>query len=95
MSVHIVSKNLYYRIFATLMVLTMITIGVAFINLGRLNTIIALSIAVSKATLVILYFMHVRYSPRLIWVVVVAGLFWLGIMIALTLGDYLTRGWLI
>ena len=94
MSEHIVPKKIYYAIFATLMVLTGVTIAVAFLDLGPFNNIVAMSIAVFKATLVVLYFMHVRYSNRLTWVVVVAGFFWLGIMIALTFSDYLTRGWL-
>jgi len=94
MSEHVVSKKIYYSIFATLMVLTAVTVAVAFVNLGPFNNVVALSIAVFKATLVVLYFMHVRYSTRLTWVFVVAGFFWLGIMIALTLSDYWTRGWL-
>jgi len=94
MSEHIVSKKIYYSIFATLMVLTGVTIAVAFIDLGRLNTVVALTIAIFKATLVVLYFMHVRYSSRLTWVFVGAGFFWLAILVVLTLGDYATRGWL-
>jgi cytochrome c oxidase subunit 4 len=70
----------------------------AFIDLDHLlfpgaNTVVALTIAVIKATLVVLYFMHVRYSARLIWVVVVAGFFWLGILFVLTMSDYLSRPW--
>jgi cytochrome c oxidase subunit 4 len=61
---------------------------------GQLNVIIALTIAVIKATLVVLYFMHVRYSSRLIWVVFASALFWLAILFALTFSDYLTRCWL-
>jgi cytochrome c oxidase subunit 4 len=61
---------------------------------GSLNVIIALTIAVTKATLVVLYFMHVRYSSRLIWVVFTSALFWLGILFVFTLSDYWTRGWL-
>ncbi len=80
-------------IFGALMVLTILTVVVAKINLGHpFNDIVALTIAVSKALLVVLFFMHVRYSPRLTWVVVVAGFFWLGILIVLTLSDYMTRG---
>ncbi|MCA1573318.1 MAG: cytochrome C oxidase subunit IV family protein, partial [Acidobacteria bacterium] len=59
-----------------------------------LNVIVAMTIAVVKATLVVLYFMHVRYSARLIWVVVASALFWMGILFALTFSDYWTRGWL-
>lgn len=92
MSEHIVSKNIYFAIFGVLMIGTALTVAAAFVDMGSgLNTVVALTIAVVKATLVILYFMHVRYSSRLIWVVVAAGFFWLGIMFALTMGDYLTR----
>lgn len=94
MSEHVVPKKIYYLIFATLMVLTGVTIAVAFINLGPLNNVVAMGIAVFKATLVVLYFMHVRYSSRLTWVIVGAAFFWLIIMVALTLSDYMTRGWL-
>ena len=95
MSEHIVSRKVYFAIFAALMVGTAVTVWVAFIDLGgQFNTIVALTVAVIKATLVVLYFMHVRYSSRLTWVIVGSGLFWLGIMFALTLSDYLSRGWL-
>lgn len=88
---HIVSKSVYYGIFATLMVLTAVTVGVAYVDLGKFNLLVALTVAVIKATLVVLYFMHIRYSSRLMMVVITAGFFWFGILIVLTLGDYLTR----
>ena len=94
MSQHIVPKKVYFLIFIALLCLTLITIWVAFIDLGRLNTFIAMTIAVCKALLVVLYFMHLRYSSRLTWVVAGAGLFWLAILMGLTLSDYLTRNWL-
>jgi len=94
MSEHIVSKKLYYTIFVALMVLTVITVLIATVDLGRLNAIVALTIAVIKAMLVVLYFMHVRYSSKLTWAFVGAGFFWLAILIALTLSDYLSRGWI-
>ena len=96
MSEHIVSKKMYYAIFGALMVLTAITVFAANIDLGseKLNTIVALAIAVTKAMLVILFFMHVRYSSRLTWVVVAGGFLWLFIMVSLTLSDYLSRGML-
>lgn len=94
MAEKIVSRKVYFIIFALLLLFTYITYRVSFIDLGRLNTIVALAIAVFKALLVVLYFMHVRYSSRLTWVVVMGGFFWLGILIALTMSDYLTRGWL-
>jgi cytochrome c oxidase subunit 4 len=57
-----------------------------------MNNVVMLGIAVTKATLVVLYFMHVRYGPRLVWIVAGGGFAWLAILVALTLGDYLTRG---
>ena len=93
MSDHIVPRRTYYVIFLVLMICTAITVAVAYFDLGPLNTIVALTIAVFKATLVVLFFMHVKYSTRLTWVVVVGSVFWLGILLALTLGDYLTRSW--
>ena len=94
MSQHVISKKIYFGVFATLIVLTLVTIEVAMIDLGKINTVAALAIAVCKATLVILYFMHVRYSSRLTWIVVGCGFFWLVIMIALTMSDYLSRAWI-
>jgi cytochrome c oxidase subunit 4 len=93
MSDHIVPKQVYYTVYAVLMLCTYLTVQIAFFDLGVLNTVAALTIAVLKATLVVLFFMHVRYSPRLTWMVVASGVFWLGILLALTMGDYLTRAW--
>jgi cytochrome c oxidase subunit 4 len=95
MSEHIVSVKIYVMIFLALMVGTTVTVWAGLRDFpGQLNVIIALTIAVIKATLVVLYFMHVRYSSRLIWVVFTSALFWLGILFALTFSDYWTRGWL-
>lgn len=94
MSEHIVERKTYWLIFSALVALTLLTIGVANLDLGPLNTFVALGIAGLKAMLVALYFMHVRYSSRLLQLVVVGGLFWLSILFALTMSDYLTRGWL-
>lgn len=94
MSEKIVSLKVYFLIFGTLMVLTATTTWVAFYDLGRINTVVALVIAVTKALLVALFFMHVKYSSRLTRIAVVSGLLWLVIMIGLTMSDYLTRGWL-
>ena len=91
---HVVPVRLYVTIFLALMVLTAITVAVAFVDLGPLNNVMMLGIAVGKATLVVLYFMHVRYSTRMIPLVAGAGFFWLLIMFGFTLSDYLTRGWL-
>jgi cytochrome c oxidase subunit 4 len=93
MSEYIVPKRTYYIIFGILMFCTYLTVQIAFFDLGALNTIAALVIAAFKATLVVLFFMHVKYSTRLTWAVVLGSLLWLGILLALTMGDYLTRAW--
>ncbi len=95
MSEHIVSLKIYVMIFLALMVGTALTVWAGLQDFpGPLNVIIALTIAVVKATLVVLYFMHIRYSSRLIWVVFTSALFWLAILFALTFNDYWTRSWL-
>lgn len=96
MSEHIVSVRVYITIFLALLVGTFLTVVAAFYDFGAgpVNTIIALTIATAKATLVVLYFMHVRYSSRLIWVIVAAALFWMAILFALTFSDYWSRHWL-
>ena len=95
MSEHIVSIKVYLTIFIALLVGTALTVIAARIDFpGPLNAIIALTIASVKATLVVLYFMHMRYSSRLIWIVFGSALFWLALMFALTFSDYTTRGWL-
>jgi cytochrome c oxidase subunit 4 len=91
---HVVPIKLYLAVFAALMVLTAFTVWVAFLDLGPANSIVALGVAVIKATLVVLFFMHVKYSSRLTWLVVASGFFFLVIMIALTMADIVSRGWL-
>jgi cytochrome c oxidase subunit 4 len=91
MSEHIVSKTIYFLIFGALMVLTVVTYWVALYDFGAWNVVIALAVAVTKAVLVVLFFMHVRYSTRLTKIVVIAGFFWLAILVTLTLSDYFTR----
>ena len=94
MSEHVVSRKIYFIIFGALMLGTVITVWVANFNLpGPWNAVVALTIAVVKATLVVLYFMHVRYSSKLTWVFIGAGIIWLIILFAFTLSDYMTRGW--
>lgn len=94
MSEHIVQLKVYVSIFLALLVGTALTVWAGLHDFpGQLNVIIALTIAVIKATLVVLYFMHMRYSSRLIWVVFTSALFWLAILFALTFSDYWTRGW--
>jgi len=95
MSEHIVQPRVYITIFLALMVGTGLTVLAAKADFpGPLNVIVALTIAVIKATLVVLYFMHVRYSSRLIWLVIGSALFWLAILFALAISDYWTRTWL-
>jgi cytochrome c oxidase subunit 4 len=91
MSQHIIPQRIYILVFVTLLLLTLLTVDVAFYDAGWLNLYIALTIATCKALLVILYFMHVRYSPRLTWVFVGAGVFWLVILFVFTAADYFTR----
>jgi cytochrome c oxidase subunit 4 len=93
MSTHVVPLRIYVAIFVALLVLTGVTVAVAYLDLGAMNTIVALTIAVVKGLLVVLYFMHVRYSSRLTWVFVAAGFFWFLILVAFTFADYDTRGW--
>jgi|SRR5215204_24888 cytochrome c oxidase subunit 4 len=95
MSGHISPKRTYYAIFGALMVLTLITVSVAFINLGALNFPVALGIAILKATLVILFFMHVKYSSRLTKLICGGAFFFLIVLFGLTLSDYLSRGWFV
>ena len=93
MSGHISPKSTYYGIFGALMVLTAVTVGAAMTNLGSFNFPVALSIAIVKATLVILFFMHVKYSSRLTKMIVGMAFFFLSILFGLTMTDYLSRGW--
>jgi cytochrome c oxidase subunit IV len=93
MSGHVVPVRTYISIFVALICLTALTTAVAYVDLGRMNTVIALAIAVTKMLLVILFFMHVKYSPGLTRIVVIAGFFWLSILVALSLADELTRWW--
>ncbi len=88
------TTSTYYKIFAILMILALATTAIAFIDLGVFNPIVAMVIAVTKATLVVLFFMHVRYQGRLTFVFAIAGFCWLVILLLLTASDYLTRGWL-
>lgn len=94
MSAQAPTRPVYYAVFAALIVLLFATVGVAYIHLGPLNDLAALTIAVLKATLVVLFFMHVRYSKKLIGLVAVAGLVWLALLIGFTITDYATREWM-
>ena len=90
---HIVPLNVYFRVFILLIVMTGLTVAVAYVDLGWGNTPVALGIALFKATLVILFFMHVRYNTPVMWLFAAAGFFWLLILLVLTMQDYATRGW--
>jgi cytochrome c oxidase subunit 4 len=82
---------MYLGIFSALMICTGATVWAAYVNLGQMNIVIALAIATLKATLVVLFFMHAKYSPGRTHLVIICAVFWLGIMLALTLSDYETR----
>ena len=87
------SIKTYVLVFAALLVLTGVTVGVAFVDLGGLNNLVALAIAAAKAALVVFWFMHVRGSSPLVRATVCAGGLWLAILLGLTLADYTTRSW--
>lgn len=91
---HVVPVRIYLAVFAALLVFTAVTVAAAFVDLGALNNVVMLGIALVKATLVVLFFMHVRYSTRLIPVVVFGGVFFLLVMFGITMSDYLSRGFL-
>ena len=93
MSEHIVPRTTYFAVFTALLVGTAATVIAANIDFGRANDVIAMTIAVTKMMLVLLFFMHVRYSSRLIWVIVASMFFWLLILLLLTLTDYTSRDW--
>ncbi len=93
MSGHVAPVKTYLGVFGILMVGTFLTVLVAFYDLGALNNVVMLAIACIKAMFVILFFMHVRWSSRLTWVVAASGFFWLLIMFTFTLADYMSRGW--
>ena len=91
---HIVSPVVYVVIFAALMVLTAVTVGVAFVHLGDpWNDVVALTVAVTKATLVVLFFMHVKYGTRMTKLTVVAAIVWLLLLVVITGADYWARSW--
>jgi cytochrome c oxidase subunit 4 len=93
MSQQIEPTRTYVTVFVSLIGLTLLTTGVAFLDLGPFNTVVAMAIAFFKMSLVILYFMHVRHSGGLVRIAVVAGFFWLALLIGLTMSDYQTRSW--
>ncbi len=90
---HVVPVSTYLAVFITLLIATGLTTWIAFQDLGQWNLVVALAIAVCKASLVVLFFMHVKYNKGLSRIVLIAAVFWLGIMITFTLADELTRHW--
>ena len=90
---HQAPLGMYFAVFFGLMILTLLTVWISRIDLGTMNTAVALAIAVLKATVVILWFMHVIHSPRLTWIVVISSFIWLAVLFVLTFSDYLTRHW--
>jgi cytochrome c oxidase subunit IV len=84
---------MYYGVFLALIVGTALTVAAAFVDMGAMNNVVMLAIAAVKGLLVVLFFMHVRWSSRLTWVVVASGFFWLLILFGLTMTDYVSRGW--
>ena len=94
MTQEIVPTTVYFRVWAALLVLLGATVGLAYVPLGWMHVVVAIAISFAKAILIVLFFMHVKYKARLTLVFVCAGVFWLGILFALAMGDYLTRGWL-
>ncbi len=90
---HIVSPSVYVAVGVALLILTGTTVGVSYIDLGVFNAVVALGIAVIKMMLVVLFFMHVKYSPRLTKLTVLAGVFVFIVLVGMTLTDYMTRAW--
>lgn len=97
---HVIEPYVYYRVFGVLMILFLATVGVAFFDLSEhlhwapANIVVALIIAIAKATVIVLYFMHIKYSSRLTQTFAAAALLWLVIMFIFTFADYFTRGWI-
>jgi cytochrome c oxidase subunit 4 len=90
---HVVSWKIYVAVFAALCVLTVITVAATGYDFGPLNLIVALAVAITKASLVVLFFMHARYSPKLTGVVIASSIAFFLILLFLTLTDYLSRPW--
>lgn len=90
---HQASLVTYFAVFGGLMLLTVLTVAVSRIDLGTMNTAVAMAIAVVKTSLVILWFMHVIHSPRMTWLVVMSAFIWLAVLFVLLFADYLTRDW--
>lgn len=88
------SPRTYFLIYIALLVLLALTVAVSYIDVGAWGIVVAMGIAVAKALLVLLYFMHLRYSSRVTWLFAAAGFVWLSILMVLAMSDYLSRGWI-
>jgi cytochrome c oxidase subunit IV len=91
--IHIVSPKIYLTIFLALLVFTAVTVAASYVDMGVFNPIVALAIAVTKMTLVVLFFMHVKYSTRLTKLTIISGFFIVLALIGMTLSDYISRAW--
>lgn len=91
---HIIPLKTYYAVFVVLIVLLLATVGAAFLELGPLNLPLALAIAIAKAAVIMAYFMHLKYSSRLVILFALSAFIFLGILFLFTLNDYYARGWL-
>jgi cytochrome c oxidase subunit 4 len=94
MSEHVIGVRTFFLVWIGLMIGTIVTVLVAQYNLGPFSAVVALTIATAKALLAVLFFMEVRYSSRMTIIAVISGVFWLGILLVLTLSDYISRPWL-
>ena len=95
MSEHVMPVRVYLAVFVTLLVMTAATTAISGVDLGPWNTVVALGIAVFKAALVVLFFMDAKYSPRLTHLVILAGIFWLALLLLITFSDFASRGWVL
>ena len=89
----VVQPKVYVRTFGGLLLLLVLTVGANFVNLGPFNVAVALMISIAKATLILLFFMEVRYSPPMVWLFATAGFVWLLLLLIFTQSDYQTRAW--
>ncbi len=91
---HILPKSTYYKVYAALMFFLLLTVGLAYVDAGPLNFTVSMLIATIKAVMIMLIFMHVKYSERLVWIFAGASFLWLLLLIVFSLNDYFTRDWL-
>jgi cytochrome c oxidase subunit 4 len=91
---HTMTPRTYLLVFTALIALTALTVGLSFLELGGWHTVIGLLIGAVKAVLIGLFFMHLLHAPRLTWLIALSGVYWLGILLGLTMTDYVSRGWM-